>query len=180
MFLDKSRILFEKLDDLRLKENEDEVLKAMQDPTYRLHVCLHEAAHGVYMQRAGAKRLNFHGPVAFYRAESDTFDIGSAGMTPDFGDAGTKIDSLAMARWYVAGGVATRSLTGWNDEDGDGQDLEVFVRECFRLIPEITREDISTLWKQAKKDVERDLRRPKFRRELWQKAREFEDWLVRT
>jgi hypothetical protein len=50
MFLDKSRIPFEKLDDPRLKENEKEVLEAMQNPTYRLHVCLHEAAHGVYLQ----------------------------------------------------------------------------------------------------------------------------------
>jgi hypothetical protein len=124
--------------------------------------------------------LNYHGPLAFYRAESDTFDIGSAGIEGVFGDDGTDVDLLAMARWYVAGGVATRSLTGWNDEDGDGQDFEVFVRECFRLIPEITREGISTHWEQAKKDLERDLRRPEFRRELWRKAREFEDWLLRT
>jgi len=50
----------------------------MQVSTYRLHVCLHEAAHGVYLERAAAKRLIYDGPVAIYDAESDTFDVGDA------------------------------------------------------------------------------------------------------
>jgi hypothetical protein len=63
MFLDKSRIPVEKLDDHRLKKQEAEVLEAMDDPAFRRHVCLHEAAHGVYLERAGAKRLIYHGPL---------------------------------------------------------------------------------------------------------------------
>lgn len=35
-------------------------------------------------------------------------------------------DPLKMARWYVAGGVATRALTAWPDEEGDGRDFEGF------------------------------------------------------
>ncbi len=138
MFLDKSRIPFEKLDDHRLKKAEEEVLESLQDSTYRLHSCLHEAAHGVYLERAGAKRLVCHGPVAFYDAESDAFDIGTAGLEGDFGEHGVDCDLLAMARWYVAGGVATRSLTAWNDEEGDGRDFEEFIRECLRLVSGIT------------------------------------------
>lgn len=179
MFLDKSRIPLEKLDDPRLKEKEDEVLQAMQDYTYRLHTCLHEAAHGLYLERAGAKNLIYHGPVAFYDAEIDTFDIGTAGIEGNFGEHGVNCDSLAMARWYVAGGAVTRKLTGWLDDEGDGRDFETFVRECLSLIPEITTEAISALWEQARKDIEQDLRSPAFRRELWQRARDFEEWLPR-
>jgi hypothetical protein len=179
MFLDKSRIPCEKLNDPRLKKIEEDVLQAMQVSTYRRHSCLHEAAHGVYLVRAGAKRLIYHGPVAIYDAESDTFDIGDAGIQGDFGEHGVNCDPLKMARWYVAGGVATRILTAWSDEEGDGRDFEEFVRQCPLLIQEISREGISELWEQAKKDVERDLRSPAFRQELWRRARDFEAWLSR-
>jgi hypothetical protein len=114
-----------------------------------------------------------------YDAQNDVFDIGSAAIEGDFGENGVNCDSLAMARWYAAGGVATRLLTAWLDEEGDGRDFEDFSRLSAEQIPEITREAISQHWVQAKEDVEHDLRSPAFRRELWQRARDFEGWLLR-
>ena len=177
MFLDKSRVPIEKLGDPRLREWENDILEIMQDPSYRLFSCLHEAGHAVYYERAGAKCLIFHGPVALYCAETDEFDFGSAAVAIVWPDAGADMDLLTMARAYVAGGVVTRTLTTRIDEDSDGRDREEFLRECQRLCPGITQEEISEHWARAKKDIEMDLRNPAFRRELWRRAREFEEQL---
>jgi hypothetical protein len=179
MFLDKSRISVDKLEDPRLKADEKLVLELMQSPSHRLLACLHEATHGYYLERAGAKRLIYHGPTASYDAESDTFDIGKAAIQPDFGGQPVKVEIETMARWLVAGGVAVNLLTGWDDEGGDGQDFEWFVRKCLTGSPEMKQEVISAFWEQAKKEVAKDLRSPALRRELWRRARVFEEFLLR-
>ncbi len=184
MFLDKSRVPPEKLDDPRLKKMEVGALRDMQDSKYRLHVCVHEAAHGVYLERAGAIRLIYHGPVARYDAAKDTFNIASAAIQPGFGEQGVTADSLVMARYYVAGEVAQRVLTDFLDQDKvvERQDFEDFVSELRRHLSQagltLTDEVISQHWEQAKIDVERDLRSPAFRQELWRRARDFEAWLL--
>jgi hypothetical protein len=178
MFLDKSRVPVEKLADPRLQEWENDILEIMQDPSYRGFCCVHEAGHAVYYERAGAKRLTFHGPVALYCAETDEFDFGGAAVEIVWPDTGAEMDLLTMARAYVAGGVVARTLTTRIDEDADGRDHEDFIRECQRLCPGITRKEISEHWEQAKKNVEIDLRKPALRRELWRRAKEFENKLL--
>ncbi len=116
--LDKSRIPEDKLDDPRLAEWEEALAKSWSDEAYVLQSCLHEAAHEHYAKLAGAVAVTLYGPVAFYDCETDTFDIGNMGVQPNFGD-GLSVQLLAMARWYAAGGVAVRVLTGREEDPGD-------------------------------------------------------------
>lgn len=176
--LDKSRIPPELVDDPRLQRLEEQILELMQDPTYRSSVCLHEAAHATYYERAGARRVIYHGPVAFYDVASDTFDLGNAAIEPDFGEAGQSTDLLTMCRCLVAGKVATDALTAREDEDGDGRDREEFARLCAQHCPNMAPKEISEFWEYAKNEVMKDLRSPAFRRGLWERAREFEEWLL--
>lgn len=61
--LDKSRIPREMWDDPRLLEAETQIALAMHEPTRRYSFCIHEAAHGVHAMRAGAKMLQYFGPM---------------------------------------------------------------------------------------------------------------------
>jgi hypothetical protein len=113
--VDKSRIPPDKLDDPRLAEGEAALLRAMRDQQNFLQVCVHESAHGIYMERAGVVPV-LHGPVAFYDSNTDTFDFGEAGVSGIAKEGRVDTDILAMARWYVAGGVAISVLIGDNGE----------------------------------------------------------------
>ncbi len=81
-----------------------------------------------------------------------------------------------MARWYVAGGVAKRLLTNDYDPAEDSQDFEVFCAEFHRLSGG-SKEQCLEHWKQAQIDVEKDLRSPTFRRQLWQRAHQYQRML---
>lgn len=123
-YIDLSRIPPDKLDNPRLAEWKEGIETALKDKTNRAGICLHEAAHAVYMERTGAKVI-FHSPVALYDPQNDTFGMAAAGVHGDFG-TGVKVDSLAMARYFAAGGVAKRVLTKLTedsfDDGGDEQD----------------------------------------------------------
>src|SRR6266404_7595869 len=108
--LDKTRIPADKLDDPRIAAWEEAVLKSFHEESYRRGVCLHEAAHAIYMERAGAIRVTLHPAVALYDPQNDEFDFATAGVQADFGLVGVEMNSLTMARWAVAGGVAKRLL----------------------------------------------------------------------
>jgi hypothetical protein len=171
--LDKSRVPVEKRNDPRLLEFEKALDLAMQDPAFRLHICLHEIGHAVYLERLGAEMVVCYPAIAFYNAETDAFDVGNLAVQANFGEKEKTFDSRAMARWYVAGGLVQHKLAVSPYNIGsDGQDFEVFTSqmEKFGGTPEIIRE----YWEEAKKDVLRDLRSPAFRRELWRRARELE------
>ncbi len=171
--LDKSRIPDNRLEDPRLIAEGKNCCEALQDPRYRLQVCVHEAAHGIYLRRAGATELIYHGPVAYYDAAIDEFDIGSAGILGKFPAEGVNMSAPELARWLAAGGVAKCLLTDASD-GGDGRDFEEFTRMCEGYGDQA----IQLEWEAAKKDIEKDLRSPAFRREVWKLAREFEKWLL--
>jgi hypothetical protein len=189
--LDKSRIPANKLDDPRLAESEEAVCKGMQNETFRKGICLHEAAHAIYMERAGACRVTLHPPLAMYDSQNDRFDIGPAAVQPDFGSVPVETDIMTMARWNVAGGVAQRFLIGGDPalfddgyerdfsvlfEDSDQYDFSMFSGQAVRH--GLLAEEIRDIWEQAKRDVQKDLRSPLFRRQLWERAREFEQQLL--
>jgi hypothetical protein len=173
IILDKSRVPVEKRDDPRLLEIEKAHDLAMQDPAFRLHVCLHEIGHAVYMERLGAKKLTFHPALVWYHAETDTFDVGNMAVQGNFGEEGITADLLAIARWYVAGGVVQHALAvSPLNIDSDGQDFETFTAFSQKL--GATPEDIQEHWDKATEDVLRDLRSPVFRTELWSRAKALE------
>jgi hypothetical protein len=172
--LDKSRIPPDKLNDPRLVRCEETLLAEMRNQQYLLQVCVHEAAHAIYMERLGLMPV-LHGPVAYYDADKDTFDFGALAVHGNAGD-GVEVTSIGMARWYVAGGVATSLLIGSGaDQATDGQDFEVFISELVKL--GANDEAIAQHWEQAKRDVEKDMRSPVFRREVWDRARDFKGQL---
>jgi hypothetical protein len=168
--LDKSRVPPDKREDRRLSDLEVAFLSLMEDASLRLRVCLHEAAHAIYAERCGAVRVAFFPPLAVYDANTDSFSIASAAVQPNFG-SGVTIDSLRMARWYVAGSVAERTLTAGATLRGNEQDFEVFSAQARKL--GMSAREIREHWKQATRDVKRDLRSPAFRNELWRRAHDF-------
>jgi hypothetical protein len=145
-----------------------------RDPPRRLAVALHEAGHVLYARRAGAIEIVYHGPLE-YPGRPD--DLGEAGVQPVFPYTGAHIPLLAMARWFSAGSVVKRVLAPSFWEDGeDGTDWDVFVEYANKLLAAScpANEQLRQYWVQAQQDVERDLRSPAFRREMWALAREVE------
>ena len=171
--MNRSRIPSDKLNDPRLAKEEAIVQYAMNDEEHRRKMCVHEAAHAIYMERAGLVPT-LRGPVAFYNSTTDTFNCGDAGVDANAGGGSVDVDILAMTRWYAAGGVAISVLIG---DDGDPidpggeQDFEDFGVQFVRLGGD--PDEIAEYWEQAKRDVEKDLRSPAFRRQVWDRARKF-------
>lgn len=151
----------------------EELRERSKDEAYRLSVSVHEAGHLLYARRAGALDVVYHGPCEHpdYPGE-----FGEAGVQPVFPTPGVQMDLRTMARWYCAGSMVKKALTqGFWEEGNDATDYRVFVGECVRLTNgEAAPQDINETWKAAQEDVERDLRNPALRRELWALAREIE------
>jgi hypothetical protein len=149
---------------------------AMKLPTvpiqWRLTVALHEAAHLMYARRAGAIAAKYHGPLE-YPGKPGVY--GFAGIEPIFPETGLRVDIIAVARWFCAGDVVKRILAPKYQEDEEGAtDYEVFCDYCQKLSPAVTADQLREAYEAAQRDVERDLRSPAFRRELWDLAREVE------
>lgn len=147
--------------------------KCLKHEPIRLSVALHEAGHVVYALRASATDMKYHGPT-----EHPDFPgtYGMAGVIiPVFptGD-GAIVELIAMARWYCAGGVVKSVLSPhlWTDDE-DFTDHVIYVQEAAKF-ESVTVEGIHGVWKRAQQDVERDLRSPAFRKQLWELAREVE------
>jgi hypothetical protein len=178
--VDKSGIPADKLNDPRVIHKEACINQHLADETYRLQVCLHEAAHAIYYERMDMRSVLI-GPSISYDHEHDSFDKANATVTathfifsgvPIVGPR-LDIDSslfLPKARVDVAGGVVMRRLANIDDE-GDDYDKKCFFSD-FRNggMPDA---ETQRLWGQAIADVEKDLRSPAFRRQLWDRAREF-------
>ena len=113
-----------------------------------------------------------HGPVAFYDATTDTFDLGEAAVHGNAGD-GVTLSSNVMARWYVAGGVATSILIGGGKDDPcDQQDFKEFTAALVKA--GANQEQIADHWEQATREVEKDMRSPAFKRQVWDRAMDLE------
>ena len=178
--MDRSRIPSDRLNDPRLAKEEAIIQFAMNDEKYRRKACIHEAAHAIYMERAGLVPT-LHGPVDFYDAPIDTFYCGDAGVDANASGGSVDVEILAMARWYAAGGVAVSVLIGddWEPTDpGDEQDFEDFGVQFVRLGGDPG--EIVECWDQARCDVEKDLRSPAFKRQVWDRARELDAQLETT
>jgi hypothetical protein len=156
----------------------DEMRELMKEPRNRLCIALHEAGHVRYGLRAGAVDVKYHGPVE-YPGRPGIFGVAAVEMV--FPESGTSVDIIAIARWLCAGGVVKRILMPdfWVDDE-DSTDYDVFIDEYISRVPEqvlggLTREAYAkTFWQQGQQDVERDLRSPSFRREMWELARDVE------
>jgi hypothetical protein len=147
----------------------DEIRELMKEPRIRLAVALHEAGHVLYGRRAGAVGEKYHGPLEHPDRPGE---FGAAGVELVFPTPGITVESPAIARWLCAGSVVKRILCPhlWA-EDEDASDYDEF---CRYVTPSLDSQEISDAWKEAQREVERHLRSPAFRQELWALAREIE------
>jgi hypothetical protein len=138
---------------------------------------VHEAAHAIYLERAGATGVQFSGARIVYDSKLDRFDHAGASVkgTGYNGKYGSDVLGWvsAMAKVHASGGIAVRKLTGVADP-GDEGDREHFESFCDVVCkPNNYPLDRTALWKAAQDAVEKDLRSPAFRRTIWDKVAEF-------
>lgn len=176
--IDVSRVPIEKRDDPRIDAEEKELLALLQVFEFRMATLVHEAAHAHYFEAAGVRDLHFRGPLIEYDSAADTFHASFAAIETVFPGPLTPAE---LARISASGGVVKRLLTDcearWGDRGGDEDDFVDFVHKA-RLRFQFSAEEIDAAWKSASYDVARDLRSPAFRRQLWDRAREYDQHLL--
>jgi len=173
--VDKTKIPPDKLEHPELRQFCDEIQRT--DPTLIKAICVHEAGHGVYMRRAGAKKLRFKGMTIFWDSDKNAFDVAAAAIAPIFDDAWVvTADNLdAVALFHAAGGVVTLALTE-ETNSMDREDIKQFRAVCLELPDKSI--DVVKSWKRAQENISKDLRNPQLRKEIWKLEKEFEDWLL--
>ena len=169
---DRSNIPADKLDDPRLAASEEGCRIQMRDSGSMMRTCVHEAAHAIYMERGGAVHIRVHIFTSYYDPKVDDFLVAPMGVAADFGTENRQLSGAEIARWHVAGGVASRVLIGQDvNEGGDQKDIEDF--SAWALPHKWTSQMILGCLEQAKRYVKKDLRRPAFRKQVWDRANEF-------
>lgn len=182
--IDLSQVPAEKLADPRLLVLRAQLEAALRNPKWVAAFCAHEAAHIIYLGRAGMTDFTFASATILYDAARDEFNGFPASVRPGGfnNDLLARINVgqwiLAVAMGHAAGGVAARKLTNAPDS-GDQGDYENFCNLCDVLCaqhPDWTF-DRPGLWRAAQEAVEKDLRSPKFKHEIWDKAHEIKPLL---
>jgi|SRR5882762_3102901 len=179
MTIDVSQIPQDKLNDSRFVDLHSKMEVALHSSKWIGAFCAHEAAHIIYLTRAGATEFTFTPPHISYDASEDEFNGYPASVKANkldneiLGRISERDWIIAAAKGYAAGGVVSRKLTNAPDH-GDTEDYANFCTFCDVLCQE--RNDVSIdrpeFWKGAQEAVEQDLRSPAARREIWQKADE--------
>jgi hypothetical protein len=184
MKIDALQVPREKLTDPRFLQLQSHLEAALRNQGWVTAFCAHEVAHIVYLTRAGMKDFTFIGATILYDAARDDFDGFPASVKPGGfnNDVLAQINVeqwiLAVAMGHAAGGVAARKLTTAPDS-GDQGDYQNFCTLCDVLCarhPDLTI-DRPGLWKLAQGAVEKELRSPTFRKEIWDKAHEIKPLL---
>lgn len=164
-----------KHEDPRFKELHRRMQVSFGDKDYGYRVCLHEAAHAVFMEADGIKNVRFSGPEILYDYTTDTF-VGSGGRAT--GDDQPEIeitDEYIFKRTMhaAAGGVALCVLAAVEGEEtGEGGDYREF-RRLYQKNPPKNNEPPEVLWKQAQEAVATKLNDEKIKAKILLKADEY-------
>jgi hypothetical protein len=128
------------------------------DREFGRKVCLHEAAHAVFMEKSGVPNVKFYGPgIVCDHVNGKFVPIGAlvqGGDTPD-----VNVDEhwiLENAKHAAAGGVAVRKFLQAN-ELGDERDYERWIERCKDLPLYLRHLNPDELWKQAQEAVNVEL-----------------------
>jgi hypothetical protein len=132
-----------------------DVRAKLADPNEVKAICIHEAAHLLYMTKAGMRDPEFSGPKIVYNPQTGRFDrYGATVRCPNRDEK--HISTLTVIDWvfqlakaHAAGGVAIRLLANYTGS-GDSEDRENFDRayndiSTDRPLPMTADE----LWKEA-------------------------------
>lgn len=151
-----------------------------RDLEFGRKVCLHEAAHAVYMERVEHQAVRFIGPAILYNENTDKFIAIGALVDGGFVWAPASEETLFQeAKVRAAGGVAVRKLLN-HDVAGDEQDRNGFMEVCKRAPPHLQHINAEEMWARAQAAVEADLDNQQLRARIQAKTEEFMEQLYRV
>ena len=178
--IDISGVPAEKRNRPTFLELQTQMQAAVNNPKWRAAFAAHEAGHKIYLERLGVTKFEFIGPHINYDAERDDFDGSPAAVKAEpvsLSAAGFNFDEwlLKLAQTKAAGAVFSRVLTEAPNH-GEGSDWEEFKQACDSLNEAMPDRNINAeaVWGQAKDAIQRELRKPAFRKECWREAKEIE------
>jgi hypothetical protein len=151
-----------------------------RDPEFGKKVCLHEAAHAIYMGRAEHQAIRFIGPAILYNENTDEFIAIGALVDGGFVWAPASEETLFQeAKIRAAGGLAVRKLLN-HDDAGDEQDRRGFLEVCRSAPPHLQNINAEEMWARAQAAVEADLDSEQLRVRIWAKTEDFMEELYRV
>lgn len=176
--IDKSGIPKSKLNSRRVRDYEESIQQDLADDAKRLQTCLHEAAHAMYMERAGFA-WSLRGPEISYDSKHRRFHASCASVVMN--SKGRTINLMTMARIDASGGVGEIVL-GHCKSDGNDQDFRDFLalgkQACKENHIPVSDFDLVDDWCQAQREVVEDLKNPDFQKQIWDRAHDFNRQLI--
>jgi len=136
------------------------------DESYRVGVCIHEAAHAEYMERIGDIYVEFI-PLPYEERYGSCDALVTNHATPEQDIVQAKADLLGYIKSILAAGIAEEFLT---DEDGGTASDEDETEAMFDTL-NTPHEERKRILKRARAEIRKDLRSPAFRKRLWARAR---------
>jgi hypothetical protein len=151
-----------------------EMQDSFADREFGRKVCLHEAAHAVFMEKSGVPGIKFYGPaIVCDDARRKFVTIGAlveGGDTPN-----VKVDEhwiLENAKHAAAGGVAVRKLLK-ADEAGDERDFERWIERCVDLPPHLRHLNPVELWEKGQEAASVELDNEQTRAQVLARTEEY-------
>jgi len=171
-----------KCDDPRFEKLYREMQASFADMRYGYRVCLHEAAHAVFMELHGVKNVRFTGPEIVYDYSLNKFCGAGARATGDDEPEVAITDEYLFTRAMhaAAGGVVLRVLKGVKDKDaGDDCDYRKFETFYQKNRPSHA-EPPEDVWKRAREAVVTKLGDEEIKQKVLSKAEEYVQQLYRS
>jgi hypothetical protein len=176
---DTSRVPPDKHDSA-LAELEFRCTVEMLEESFRLAVCLHEAAHAEYSERVGAVFVEFIPPLAYLK--NDCLEYVNARVSAYLEES--EFEAERFTKIFISGDIVVAALigseTGCNDPDSDNPDSDYQqLDDCFKKA-KVRKQDRKKIIAQARTEILKDLRSPTFRNRLWKRAQFYKGILENT
>src|SRR5229473_2261363 len=183
--IDYDEVPIEKRSDPRFIGLLNYMQRRLSNPNEITAICIHEAAHALFLQIAGMQNFTFSGPQITYDQATNTFDYTGASVKgTDWNtgylttiNAGQWVTAAALA--YVGAGIAVEELTSRTD-NGDFGDRKNF-NKAFEMLrnkhPELFPSDfnLDAFWLKAGKRAKEYLQRPNIRQAILNTAAKIRD-----
>jgi hypothetical protein len=154
-----------------------QINKTYSDPNLIQQIAVHEAAHAIYLEKAGTIGIRFFGPkILFDITKADPFDFENASVQGSGHDGKQTFDIAWVLRGTkacLAGGIAVRELTRVSDggESGDIKRIEAFFEKVSAsgLLPEFNADETT---KKAYAELRKEIKELPLQAEIWTKVGE--------
>jgi hypothetical protein len=180
--IDTSQVPQDKLSDPRFLSLHSQIENVLKDERFVNSVCVHEAAHVIFYEKAGFTNPSFAKTrIVYQESQEDPFTVFMAEVKFNTenvdreslkGDYEFNMWILAVSKAFCAGGVAAKTIMQAGDV-GDAQDHVNFLRFCENVCANSNIPiDRKVLWKCAQDDVRGELEQQPVERKIWKKVRE--------